>query len=104
MINNKLSLYFLTIYTKFISMPKKVLDALIKEYDDVLANGEFSDTEILVGQEPDTKVFKIHSVILKIRSPYFRAALSKDWLKKENDIIKLNQPNISVKVFSILIR
>ena len=39
-----------------------------KEYGKILESGEFSDIKILVGKEPDTKVFKAHSLILKIRS------------------------------------
>ncbi|RIA79353.1 BTB/POZ domain-containing protein [Glomus cerebriforme] len=75
-----------------------------KEYCETLKSGEFSDTEILVGEVPDTKVFKLHSLILKVRSPYFRKALSGDKIKVENNIIKHEIPNISVKVFDILIK
>jgi hypothetical protein len=76
-----------------------------KEYSDLLESGEFYDTEILVGKEPEeTKTFKLHSLILKIRSPYFRTAFSDNWIRRENNIIKLEKPNISVKVFDILIK
>ena len=75
-----------------------------KEYNDVLESGKFSDTEILVGEEPNTKVFKAHSLILKIRSPYFCIALSDNWIRTENNVIKLQKPNISVEVFDILIK
>ncbi|CAG8599195.1 2326_t:CDS:2 [Funneliformis caledonium] len=71
---------------------------------DILKAVEFSDTEILVGKEPDTKVFKANSLILKIRSPYFRIALSDEWKRIENGIIKLQKPNITVEVFDIIIK
>jgi len=77
---------------------------LSKEYLKFLETGEFSDTEILVGKEPNTKIFRLHSLILKIRSPYFRKALSGEWIKIENNIIKFQKPNISIEVFDIIIR
>lgn len=80
-------------------------DLLFREYTKVLETGEFSDTEILVGEEPNAKIFRLHSFILRIHSPYFRTALSKnDKVKIENNIIKFQKPNISVKVFEILIK
>ncbi|EXX71404.1 uncharacterized protein OCT59_008695 [Rhizophagus irregularis] len=84
-------------------MSSKLSNVLHKEYNDILESTEFYDTEILVGEYPYTETFKVHSLILKIRSPYFRAALSNCWIKKENNIIKLKKPNISVKIFNILI-
>ncbi|CAI2179089.1 2244_t:CDS:2 [Funneliformis geosporum] len=75
-----------------------------KEYINALESGEFSDIELLVGEESNAKVFKAHSVILKIRSPYFRTALSNDWLKKEKNVIKFQKPNISVEIFEIILK
>jgi len=77
---------------------------LSKEYLKFLETGEFFDTEILIGKEPNTKSFRLHSLILKIRSPYFRTALSSDWIMIENGVIKFQKPNISVEVFDIIIR
>ncbi|PKK62805.1 BTB-domain-containing protein [Rhizophagus irregularis] len=77
---------------------------LSKEYIEIFETGEFFDTEILVGENSNTKTFRLHSLILKVRSPYFRIALSNNWKKVENNIIKFKKPNISVKVFEILIK
>ncbi|PKY52129.1 hypothetical protein RhiirA4_546986 [Rhizophagus irregularis] len=85
-------------------MSFELLKLSSKEYGDILKSGEFSDTEILVGEEPNTKVFLAHSLILKIQSPYFRTAFSSRWVRTENNIIKLQKPNISAKVFDILIK
>ncbi|PKY44259.1 hypothetical protein RhiirA4_541707 [Rhizophagus irregularis] len=57
-------------------MASKLSNVLHKEYNTILESTEFYDTEILVGEYPYTETFKLHSLILKIRSPYFRAALS----------------------------
>ncbi|GBC09491.1 hypothetical protein RclHR1_08900005 [Rhizophagus clarus] len=75
-----------------------------EDFYHLLESGEFSDTEILVGEEPNTKTFKTHSLILKTRSNYFRTAFSSSWIKTENNIITLHKPNISVEVFDILIK
>ncbi|CAG8451756.1 16698_t:CDS:2 [Funneliformis mosseae] len=73
------------------------------DYSNMLDTGELSDTEILVGEGLDSKVFRLHSFVLKIRSPYFRIALSEKWVQTKNDIIKLQKPNIPVEIFDILV-
>ncbi|GBC09492.1 hypothetical protein RclHR1_08900006 [Rhizophagus clarus] len=78
---------------------------LSKEFEDTLKSGEFYDIEILAGKQQDAKKFKLHSLILKIRSPFFRNELSNNTkLKYENNIIKYEKPNISSKIFDILIK
>ncbi|GES83608.1 BTB/POZ protein [Rhizophagus clarus] len=70
---------------------------------EALKTGELHDTEIVVGEEPNTKTFLLHSLLLRLHSPYFLTALSDRWTKIENKIIKLRKPNISVEVFDIII-
>jgi hypothetical protein len=82
----------------------EISNLLFKRYTKILKTGELSDTEILVGEDPNTKTFRLHSFVLKVGSPYFRAALSNKWKKVENGIIKFKKPNISVEVFDILIK
>ena len=51
------------------------------------------------------KIFKAHSVILKTRCKYFEAALSHDWVKKDNNNrIILKIPNIRPKIFSVILK
>ncbi|EXX74128.1 hypothetical protein RirG_053980 [Rhizophagus irregularis DAOM 197198w] len=76
---------------------------LLDGYTKILKTGEFFDVEILVGENTNTKIFRLHSLVLRVCSPYFRSAFSNNWVKIENDIIKFQKPNISVKVFEILI-
>jgi hypothetical protein len=83
-------------------MTTELSNLLLREYTKILETGEFYDTEILVGEQPNTKIFRLHSFVLKVCSPYFRTALSSSWIKIENNIIKFRKPNISVKVFDIL--
>lgn len=50
---------------------------------------------IQVGEEEsDIEDFKVHSNILSIRSTYFNAALSSNWVKKDVKIIIFKKPNI----------
>jgi hypothetical protein len=86
-------------------MSTELSNILFKEYIKILESGEFSDIEILVGKEPNTKIFRLHTFVLKVCSPYFRIALTNgNWVKVENNIIKFNKPNISIKVFEIIMR
>jgi hypothetical protein len=89
---------------KFYNMPMDASCLLLEEYTKILENSELSDTEILVGENSNAKTFHLHSFILKVCSPYFRTAFSSNWIKVENNIIKFKKPNISVKVFEILIK
>ena len=62
------------------------------------------DVIIQVGEGCNTKEYRAHSVILRARSPYFKRALSSDWITKENDMIVFNKSNISPNVFNMILR
>ncbi|GES82628.1 BTB/POZ protein [Rhizophagus clarus] len=47
------------------------------------------------------KEFLAHSLILSVRSTYFKVALSKEWAKKDNGIITFKKPNISPEIYGI---
>ncbi|GBB89582.1 hypothetical protein RclHR1_01630020 [Rhizophagus clarus] len=85
-------------------MSTELTNLLFEEYTKILENGEFSDVEMLVGEEPNTKIFRLHSFVLKVCSPYFRSAFLDNWVRIENNIIKFQKPNISIEVFEILIK
>ncbi|RIA86040.1 hypothetical protein C1645_878923 [Glomus cerebriforme] len=70
----------------------------------VVDAGAFYDLEILVGKEPDTTTFRLHSLILKTRSSYFKNVLSSNELKTENKIIQFQKQNISVEIFHNIIK
>ncbi|RIB25002.1 hypothetical protein C2G38_568354 [Gigaspora rosea] len=79
-------------------------ESLIKDFSKLLESSQDYDTKIIVGEEPNIKEFKAHSIILSTRSTYFKTALSSRWVKKENGTIIFNKPNISPTVFEILIK
>ena len=74
------------------------------DFSNLLENSEDYNVKIIVGEEPNIKEFKAHSLILSSRSIYFKSALSSQWAKKEGGIIIFNKPNISPSVFEILIK
>ena len=64
---------------------------------------DFYDVIINVGDENDYIPFKAHSLILRARSEYFKAALSTVWTKKNSDgyyIVNLYNMNISYDIFA----
>ncbi|CAG8496990.1 6575_t:CDS:2 [Paraglomus occultum] len=74
---------------------QKFLDDTVSFFKDLK-----SDVEIKVGEGSETETFHINSTILKIRSPYFKAALSNRW--NHTTPITLYEPTISPFVFTIL--
>ncbi|RIA97542.1 BTB/POZ domain-containing protein [Glomus cerebriforme] len=58
---------------------------------------------IYAGEEPNIKEIHAHSIILRYRSQYFRAAFSPNWAKKENGTYILEKPNISGTIFQIIL-
>ncbi|KAF0490230.1 btb/poz domain-containing protein 19-like [Gigaspora margarita] len=67
-------------------------------------NSKDFDVKIKVGEIPNIKEFKAHSIILSARSDYFKTALSSRWAKREDGFIIFDKPNISPPVFEILIK
>ncbi|CAG8472070.1 17048_t:CDS:2, partial [Cetraspora pellucida] len=59
---------------------------------------------IHVGKGDNVKTFQAHSLILRARCSYYKTALSKQWAKKEGDSSVLRQPNVTPKVFEIILK
>ncbi|KAG9299151.1 hypothetical protein G9A89_002522 [Geosiphon pyriformis] len=78
--------------------------ALSNDFGNLFNSQKFSDIRIIVGEAPDIRTFYAHSQILAARSPYFAVALSSNWIKRENNIIIFPKPNISPKIFEIILR
>ncbi|RIB04273.1 hypothetical protein C2G38_695502 [Gigaspora rosea] len=91
-----------TILPRSTSIGIKILDQLSQDFTQLLENEYLYDVVIEVGEQPNTKRFKVHSVILYQRSLYFRQKLTN--ATKKNNIIEIKMPNHSVKVFDIIIR
>ena len=59
---------------------------------------------IYAGEEPNVKELRAHSIILRCRSQYFRTAFSFNWAEKKNGQYILKKPNISGRIFQIILR
>src|SRR6266542_837966 len=84
------------------ALPLKHVNKLVNDLTNVLSESNYYDVEIKIGNGDDVKIFKAHSLILKARSLYFRAALSYDWVKRSDDgIILFEKENFSPKIFEV---
>src|SRR5439155_12330112 len=86
------------------ALPLKYINKLVNDLTKSLSESNFYDIEIKVGINEDIKTFKAHSTILEARSSYFKVALSSNWVERsDNGIILFKKPNISPKVFELLL-
>ncbi|KAG9288023.1 hypothetical protein G9A89_017618 [Geosiphon pyriformis] len=84
--------------------PQQYFHALSNDFGNLFDSQKFSDIRIIVGEATNIRTFHAHSQILAARSPYFAVALSSNWIKRENNIIIFPKPNISPKIFEIILR
>ena len=81
-----------------------LINKLLNDLTKSLNESNFYDVEIKVGVNENIKTFKAHSTILEARSSYFKVALSNNWIKRSvNGIILFEKPNISPKIFELLL-
>ena len=85
-------------------MTSDFLIGLSRDLAQLLQDGDDYNVIIQVGEGKDTKTFKTHSAILRARCPYFRAALSSSWARKEGDYTIFRKPNISPSVFEAILK
>ena len=85
-------------------MASELLACLSSDLLKLFETSNASDISVRVGEEPNTKTFSAHSSILIARSPYFAAALSSEWIERENGIIKFTKPNIAPRIFEIVLK
>ncbi|POG61239.1 hypothetical protein GLOIN_2v1705681 [Rhizophagus irregularis DAOM 181602=DAOM 197198] len=80
------------------------LSKLFTDVSNLLKNSDDYNVLLEIGQPPNIKVFRAHSIILKARCLYFKSALSNDWCKKdENRNIIFKKPNILPNVFEVIL-
>ncbi|CAG8458647.1 4198_t:CDS:2 [Acaulospora colombiana] len=82
---------------------KDLSAALLRDISNIYKGADDYNLHIIVGEEPNTEVFKAHSVILRARSSYFHAALSNNWVVRDGDMMRFKKPNISPDVFRIIL-
>ncbi|CAG8528629.1 5565_t:CDS:2 [Paraglomus brasilianum] len=67
-------------------------------------SGRNFDLILYAGYRQDRKEFKVHSQILCAQSKYFRAALSRKWLKLKGNYYVFEKANVEADVFEIILR
>ncbi|GBC09566.1 hypothetical protein RclHR1_08990010 [Rhizophagus clarus] len=77
---------------------------LINDYEKLFEIDKGHDVIIYAGEDKDVKEIFAHSFILCIRSQYFSAAFSSEWANKKDGKFILKKPNISPKMFKIILR
>ncbi|KAG9287974.1 hypothetical protein G9A89_017569 [Geosiphon pyriformis] len=79
-------------------------EPLIHDLIELLQNSDEYNVIVEAGEGAEFRDFKAHSNILRARSPYFRRALSNHWAKKKNNMLVFKKPNITAKIFEIILR
>ncbi|GBB89892.1 hypothetical protein RclHR1_16720004 [Rhizophagus clarus] len=85
-------------------MAESLLLDLSQDIGQLLTSGDNYDLIIQAGEGQNMKEFLAHSLILSARSTYFKAALSKEWAKKENGIFTFKKPNISPEIMELILK
>src|SRR5438034_4885985 len=81
-----------------------LLNSLLQDLGRMYNDSDDYDVIIQAGEGSNSEEFKAHSNILRIRTTYFKAALSYNWKKKEGDVAVFKKPNIKPNVFKILLK
>ncbi|CAB4387539.1 unnamed protein product [Rhizophagus irregularis] len=77
---------------------------LADDYENLLKTDEEYNVIIYAGENKNVEEIHSHSIILCIRSQYFRTAFSKELTKKKDGKYIFNFPNISPQFFKIILR
>ncbi|RIB25319.1 hypothetical protein C2G38_501797 [Gigaspora rosea] len=85
-------------------MKTEFLVTLSKDFSQLLTQAYDYDVDLGIGEEPHMKIFKAHSIILRARCSYFKAALSTEWTKKDGEMFVFKKPNISHNVFDVILK
>ncbi|RHZ84937.1 hypothetical protein Glove_74g201 [Diversispora epigaea] len=84
-------------------MTTQFYERLSNDLTQLLENPIDYNVTIEVGEEPDKQIYKAHSYILQSRSSYFQKKLNEISFN-ENHIKVLKMPDISIKIFNIIIK
>ncbi|EXX60983.1 uncharacterized protein OCT59_029408 [Rhizophagus irregularis] len=77
---------------------------LSQNYVEILEDNDYYDITIEVGEDPDVKIFRAHMIILRIRSPFLRRALTSEKKNDSNNLTHIKLPNISPETFQIILK
>ncbi|RHZ50114.1 hypothetical protein Glove_505g12 [Diversispora epigaea] len=83
-------------------MATNFYDRLSNDLTQLFESGVNYDVSIEVGEASFTNIYKVHSIILQSRSQYFNKKFNKT--SNDDHVKVLKFPNISVKVFDVIIK
>ncbi|RHZ87373.1 hypothetical protein Glove_37g104 [Diversispora epigaea] len=83
-------------------MTTKFYDRLSNDLTQLLENPTDYNITIKVGEASVSQIFKVHSYILQSRSPYLKKKFNESPFN-ENHVKELKMPNISTKVFNVIL-
>lgn len=76
----------------------------INDISSILNDADDFNVIIKVGDYGNISEFKVHSVILRARSPYFKREFSDEWSTKKNNSNTFVKPNITPTVFEMVLK
>jgi hypothetical protein len=79
-------------------------NSLLQDIAKLFTEADDYNVSIEAGEGNYKETFKAHSVILRARCPYFKIALSSNWVRKKDDTIIFTKPNLSPKVFKKILK
>ena len=82
----------------------KLWSKLSQNLLEILNDEEYYGITIEVGNDPYTRIFRAHMVILYYRSPYLRRILSANKRKNDGTLVHIKLPNISPEIFHVILR
>ncbi|GBB91901.1 hypothetical protein RclHR1_19330001 [Rhizophagus clarus] len=84
-------------------MLNQFFPSLSKNYIEILDDDEYYDITIEVGDDPNTKVFRSHMIILCYRSPSLRT-LASNQKNSDGALAHVKLPNITPEIFQIILK
>ena len=85
-------------------MSTQFFPKLSQNYIEILDDNEYYDIKIEVGEDPNIKTFRAHTIILCYRSPYLRRTLVSNKKYNDDNLSHLKLPNILPETFQIILK
>src|SRR6266540_3658457 len=85
-------------------MSAQFFPKLSQNYIEILEDDEYYDVTIEVGEDPNVKIFRAHTIILCYRFPYLRRTLISNKKNNNGNLSHIKLPNILPEIFQIILK
>ena len=85
-------------------MSKEFFSRLSQNYIEILDDDEHYDVTIEVGNDPNVRIFRAHTIILYYRSPFLRRTLASNERSNDGVLAHVKLSNISPEIFQIILK